>query len=39
MADKFAKNSTLEMGKLINESRGEVKFSANILISFHIITI
>jgi len=29
--DKFAKHSTLEMGKLINESRGEVKFSADIL--------
>jgi succinate-semialdehyde dehydrogenase/glutarate-semialdehyde dehydrogenase len=29
--DKFARHSTLEMGKLINESRGEVKFSADIL--------
>ena len=29
--DKFAKHATLEMGKLINESRGEVKFSADIL--------
>jgi succinate-semialdehyde dehydrogenase/glutarate-semialdehyde dehydrogenase len=29
--DKFAKLSTLEMGKLIVESRGEVKFSSDIL--------
>jgi succinate-semialdehyde dehydrogenase/glutarate-semialdehyde dehydrogenase len=29
--DRFAKHATLEMGKLINEARGEVKFSANIL--------
>jgi succinate-semialdehyde dehydrogenase/glutarate-semialdehyde dehydrogenase len=29
--DRFAKHATLEMGKLINESRGEVKFSADIL--------
>ena len=29
--DKFAKHATIEMGKLINESRGEVKFSAEIL--------
>src|SRR5664280_3053808 len=29
--DKFAKLATLEMGKLINEARGEVKFRANIL--------
>ena len=29
--DKFAILATLEMGKLINESRGEVNFSANIL--------
>ena len=29
--DKFAKHSTNEMGKLINESRGEVKYSAAIL--------
>jgi succinate-semialdehyde dehydrogenase/glutarate-semialdehyde dehydrogenase len=29
--DKFAKHSTIEMGKLINESRGEVNFSADIL--------
>jgi succinate-semialdehyde dehydrogenase/glutarate-semialdehyde dehydrogenase len=29
--DKFAKHATLEMGKLINESRGEVKYSADIL--------
>ena len=29
--DRFAKHSTLEMGKLINESRGEVKFSSDIL--------
>jgi succinate-semialdehyde dehydrogenase/glutarate-semialdehyde dehydrogenase len=29
--DKFAKHATLEMGKLINEARGEVKFSADIL--------
>jgi succinate-semialdehyde dehydrogenase/glutarate-semialdehyde dehydrogenase len=29
--DTFAKHATLEMGKLINESRGEVKYSADIL--------
>jgi succinate-semialdehyde dehydrogenase/glutarate-semialdehyde dehydrogenase len=29
--DKFAKHATLEMGKLINESRGEVKYSGDIL--------
>jgi len=29
--DKFATHATLEMGKLINESRGEVKYSADIL--------
>ena len=29
--DKFAKLATLEMGKLINEARGEMSFSANIL--------
>jgi succinate-semialdehyde dehydrogenase/glutarate-semialdehyde dehydrogenase len=29
--DKFAKLATLEMGKRINEARGEVNFSANIL--------
>jgi succinate-semialdehyde dehydrogenase/glutarate-semialdehyde dehydrogenase len=29
--DDFAKLATLEMGKLINEARGEVKFSADIL--------
>jgi succinate-semialdehyde dehydrogenase/glutarate-semialdehyde dehydrogenase len=29
--DKFAKHATLEMGKLINESRGEVNYSADIL--------
>jgi len=29
--DKYAKLSTLEMGKLIVESRGEVKFSSDIL--------
>ncbi len=29
--DDFAKLATLEMGKLINEARGEVKFSGNIL--------
>jgi succinate-semialdehyde dehydrogenase/glutarate-semialdehyde dehydrogenase len=29
--DKFAKHATIEMGKLINEARGEVDFSANIL--------
>jgi succinate-semialdehyde dehydrogenase / glutarate-semialdehyde dehydrogenase len=29
--DRFAKHATVEMGKLINESRGEVNFSANIL--------
>jgi succinate-semialdehyde dehydrogenase/glutarate-semialdehyde dehydrogenase len=29
--DKFAKHATIEMGKLINESRGEVKYSADIL--------
>jgi succinate-semialdehyde dehydrogenase/glutarate-semialdehyde dehydrogenase len=30
-ADDFAKLETLEMGKRINEARGEVKFSADIL--------
>jgi succinate-semialdehyde dehydrogenase/glutarate-semialdehyde dehydrogenase len=29
--DKFARHATIEMGKLINEARGEVKFSADIL--------
>jgi succinate-semialdehyde dehydrogenase/glutarate-semialdehyde dehydrogenase len=29
--DRFAKHATIEMGKLINEARGEVNFSANIL--------
>ena len=29
--DKFAMHSTVEMGKLINESRGEVRFSVDIL--------
>ncbi len=29
--DRFARHATLEMGKLINESRAEVKFSADIL--------
>src|SRR5450830_353821 len=29
--DEFAKLATLEMGKRINEARGEVKFSADIL--------
>ncbi len=29
--DKFARLASLEMGKLINEARGEVNFSANIL--------
>jgi len=29
--DDFAKLATLDMGKLINEARGEVKFSADIL--------
>ena len=29
--DDFAKLATMEMGKLINEARGEVKFSGNIL--------
>jgi len=29
--DKFAKHATIEMGKLINEARGEVKFSTDIL--------
>ena len=29
--DKFARHATIEMGKLIGESRGEVNFSANIL--------
>jgi len=28
--DEFARLATLEMGKLINEARGEVKFSADI---------
>jgi succinate-semialdehyde dehydrogenase / glutarate-semialdehyde dehydrogenase len=30
-ADEFAHTMTLEMGKRINEARGEVEFSANIL--------
>ena len=30
-ADEFARTMTLEMGKRINEARGEVEFSANIL--------
>src|ERR1700689_4804532 len=30
-ADEFAKLATLEMGKRINEARGEVEFSSNIL--------
>ena len=30
--DRFAIHSTTEMGKLINESRGEVKYSADILV-------
>jgi succinate-semialdehyde dehydrogenase/glutarate-semialdehyde dehydrogenase len=30
-ADEFAKIATLEMGKRINEARGEVEFSSNIL--------
>jgi len=29
--DKFAKHATTEMGKLINEARGEVMYSADIL--------
>jgi succinate-semialdehyde dehydrogenase/glutarate-semialdehyde dehydrogenase len=29
--DQFAEHATIEMGKLINEARGEVSFSANIL--------
>ncbi len=29
--DRFAKHATIEMGKLINEARSEVTFSANIL--------
>jgi succinate-semialdehyde dehydrogenase/glutarate-semialdehyde dehydrogenase len=29
--DRFANHATIEMGKLINEARGEVKFSADIL--------
>jgi succinate-semialdehyde dehydrogenase/glutarate-semialdehyde dehydrogenase len=29
--DQFAKRATIEMGKLINEARGEVKYSADIL--------
>jgi succinate-semialdehyde dehydrogenase/glutarate-semialdehyde dehydrogenase len=29
--DEFAKLATLEMGKRIDEARGEVKFSADIL--------
>jgi succinate-semialdehyde dehydrogenase/glutarate-semialdehyde dehydrogenase len=29
--DKFAKHATAEMGKLINEARGEVKYSSDIL--------
>ena len=28
--DKFARLASLEMGRLINEARGEVKFSADI---------
>jgi succinate-semialdehyde dehydrogenase/glutarate-semialdehyde dehydrogenase len=30
-ADEFARHATLEMGKRINEARGEVDFSSNIL--------
>ena len=30
-ADEFATSMTLEMGKRINEARGEVEFSSNIL--------
>ena len=30
-ADRFARLASLEMGKLINEARGEVEFSADIL--------
>ncbi len=30
-ADEFARKVTLEMGKRINEARGEVEFSSNIL--------
>jgi len=30
-ADEFARHATLEMGKRINESRGEVEFSSQIL--------
>jgi succinate-semialdehyde dehydrogenase / glutarate-semialdehyde dehydrogenase len=30
-ADEFAQTMTLEMGKRINEARGEVEFSARIL--------
>jgi len=30
-ADEFARHATLEMGKRINEARGEVEFSSNIL--------
>ena len=30
-ADEFARHATLEMGKRISESRGEVEFSSNIL--------
>ena len=30
-ADEFARHATLEMGKRIGESRGEVEFSSNIL--------
>jgi len=30
-ADEFARTMTLEMGKRINEARGEVEFSSNIL--------
>jgi succinate-semialdehyde dehydrogenase/glutarate-semialdehyde dehydrogenase len=30
-ADEFARTATLEMGKRINEARGEVQFSADIL--------
>ncbi len=29
--DTFARHATIEMGKLINESRGEVKYSSDIL--------
>src|SRR5580704_13683176 len=33
-ADEFAQTMTLEMGKRINEARGEVEFSANILVYY-----